>query len=168
MPRTAKWKNNTIGLVVALLLPLSLGGIGAVASNRSTWYQTLRKPSFNPPNWIFGPVWTLLYLLMGLSSWLVWRERRNNRPSVQGALGWYGVQLLFNGLWSIIFFGMRRVRLALADIVALWSTLLITIIQFFRIRKSAAWLLLPYFLWVTFATLLNTAIWWLNRKPSRR
>ena len=165
MPRTAKWKNNTIALIVALLIPLSLGGIGAIASNRSipTWYQTLRKPSFNPPNWVFGPVWTLLYILMGLSSWLVWRERRSDGASVQGALSWYGVQLLFNGLWSIIFFGMRRIRLALADIVALWSALLITMLQFFRIRRSAAWLLLPYFLWVTFATLLNTAIWRLNR-----
>jgi tryptophan-rich sensory protein len=100
---------------------------------------------------------------MGLASWLVWRERRSDGASVQGALNWYGVQLLFNGLWSIIFFGMRRIRLALADIVALWSALLITMLQFFRIRRIAAWLLLPYFLWVTFATLLNTAIWRLNR-----
>jgi tryptophan-rich sensory protein len=100
---------------------------------------------------------------MGLSSWLVWRERKSNKPSVQGALGWYGVQLFFNGLWSIIFFGMGRIRLALVDIVALWGTLLITMTQFFRVRESAAWLLLPYFLWVSFATLLNTAIWRLNR-----
>lgn len=165
MPRTAKWKNNTIGLLVALLLPLSLGGVGAVATNRSvqTWYQTLRKPSFNPPDWVFGPVWTLLYTLMGLASWLVWRERNKDRPAVQEALGWYSAQLLFNSVWSIIFFGMRRIRLALVDIVALWGTLLITITRFFHVRESAAWLLLPYFLWVSFATLLNTAIWWLNR-----
>jgi tryptophan-rich sensory protein len=165
MPRTAKWKKNTLGLVIAILLPLSLGGIGAVTSNYSlsTWYRTLRKPSWNPPNWVFGPVWTALYIMMGLASWLVWRERTSRRPSVEEALRWYSIQLFFNGLWSIIFFGMRRIRLALVDIVALWGSLLVTLIQFFRVRKIAAWLLIPYFLWVSFATMLNAMIWWLNR-----
>lgn len=164
-PRPARWKKNTLGLIIALLIPLSLGGIGALANNSSSsaWYQTLTKPSWNPPGWVFGPVWTTLYILMGLASWLIWRKRNDHQPEIQQALGWYSIQLFFNGIWSFIFFGMQYIHLALVNIVLLWSTLLITILHFFRIQRAAAGLLVPYFLWVTFATVLNATIWWLNR-----
>jgi tryptophan-rich sensory protein len=140
----------------------AIGGI-ATSSSVSTWYPTLNKPAWNPPAWVFGPVWTLLYLMMGLASWLVWQKRADNEIQVRRALGWYGLQLSLNLAWSVIFFGLRQVGLALIEIVALWSVLLITIVNFGRIRRDAAGLLLPYLLWTTFATALNAAIWWLNR-----
>jgi tryptophan-rich sensory protein len=101
--------------------------------------------------------------MMGLASWLVWQKRADNEIQVRRALGWYGLQLSLNLAWSVIFFGLRQVGLALIEIVALWSALLITTIKFGRIRRDAAGLLLPYLLWTTFATALNAAIWWLNR-----
>lgn len=157
---------NIIGLMIALALPLVAGGLGAVATNSSvtTWYPQLKKPVWNPPAWVFGPVWTTLYLLMGVASWLVWRERAQAEPQVENALKWYGVQLSFNSLWSIIFFGGRNIGLALVDIVILWSTLLTTFVKFLQIHRPAAWLLLPYLLWVSFASVLNAAVWWLNWK----
>ncbi|MCB0214460.1 MAG: DUF2867 domain-containing protein, partial [Anaerolineae bacterium] len=159
-------RRNTLALPLALGLPLIAGAAGAVATTQSltSWYKCLKKPTWNPPNSIFGPVWTTLYLMMGLASWLVWTRRDEQETEVNGALRWYGVQLGFNTLWSFLFFGLRRPDLALFDIAALWSTLLATIISFKRVRQVAALLLVPYFLWVSFASLLNTAIWWLNRE----
>jgi benzodiazapine receptor len=158
-------KSNIVALVIALVAPFGVAAIGGIAtgSSVSTWYPTLNKPAWNPPAWVFGPVWTLLYLMMGIASWLVWQKRAQNEARVRGALGWYGLQLGLNLGWSVIFFGLRQVGLALIEIVALWSTLAITIVKFGRIRRAAAGLLLPYLLWTTFATALNAAIWWLNR-----
>lgn len=158
-------KSSIVALVIALAAPLAVGAVGgfATASSVSTWYPTLTKPAWTPPGWVFGPVWTLLYLMMGLASWLVWRKRAENETQVRGALGWYGLQLGLNLGWSLIFFGLRQIGLALIEIVVLWSTLLITVIKFGRIRRDAAALLLPYLLWTTFATALNAAIWWLNQ-----
>jgi translocator protein len=156
-----KW----IGLAVSLVVPLAAGGIGAVPTMRAIpgWYRTLRKPSWTPPGWVFGPVWNVLYLMMGFAAWLVWRrdvEDQRRRP----ALVLFGIQLAFNSLWSLIFFGLRSPGLALAEIVVLWRLILETAIRFHRIRPLAGLLLLPYLLWSTFATGLNAAIWWLNRK----
>ena len=158
-------KSNIVALVIALALPLAVGAVGgfATASSVSTWYPTLTKPAWTPPDWVFGPVWTVLYLMMGLASWLIWRKRTENETQVRGALGWYGLQLGLNLGWSLIFFGLRQIGLALIEIVVLWSTLLITVIKFGRIRRDAAALLLPYLLWTTFASALNAAIWWLNQ-----
>ena len=159
-------QSQIVGLIVALLLPFVVVGLGvaATSSSLSDWYLTLKKPAWNPPAWLFGPVWTVLYLMMGVSSWLVWRERPRHPAGVKQALIWYAVQLGLNSLWSIFFFGMRQIGVALVDIIALWLTLLITIIKFWRIRPVAGWLMTPYLLWVTFATALNSAIWWLNRE----
>ncbi len=158
-------KLNIVALVIALAAPFVVAAIGGIATSASvsTWYPTLNKPAWNPPAWVFGPVWTLLYLMMGIASWLVWQKRAQNQAQVRRALGWYGLQLSLNLGWSVIFFGLQQVGLALIEIVALWSTLLITIVKFGRIRRDAAGLLLPYLLWTTFATALNAAIWWLNR-----
>jgi benzodiazapine receptor len=158
-------KSNIVALVIALAAPFVVATIGGIVtgSSVSTWYPTLIKPVWNPPAWVFGPVWTLLYLMMGIASWLVWQKRAQNEAQVRQALNWYGLQLGLNLVWSVIFFGLRQIGLALMEIVALWSTLLITMVKFGRIRRDAAGLLLPYLLWTTFATALNAAIWWLNR-----
>lgn len=157
-------QSNIVALVIALAVPFAAAAIGgyATSSSVSTWYPTLNKPAWNPPAWVFGPVWTVLYLLMGIASWLVWRKRAEQEVRVRRALGWYGLQLGLNMGWSLIFFGLQQIGLALVEIVALWSALLITTIKFGRIRRDAAWLLLPYLLWTTFATALNAATWWLN------
>jgi benzodiazapine receptor len=159
-----EYKRKALGLLIAILLPFIVAGIGGIAtsSSVSTWYPNLKKPAWNPPAWVFGPVWSLLYLSMGLASWLVWRTDAADRSQVRQALGWYGLQLGLNALWSVIFFGLRQVGLALVEIVLLLGALLTTLVMFRRIRPSAGWLLSPYALWVGFATALNAAIWWLN------
>ncbi len=125
------------------------------------WYAALARPAWSPPNWIFAPVWTLLYLLMGVSAWLVWR--RAGFGGARLALGIFGVQLALNALWSWLFFGLHRPDLALVDIVLLWGAILAVVILFGRVDKVAGALQLPYLAWVTFAMALNGAIWWLNR-----
>lgn len=151
-------------LVVAVATPIAGGTLSSIATVRSTptWYQDIRKPSWTPPQWAFGPVWTLLYLLMGVASWLVWR-RRGEDKRVRGALALHGVQLVFNWLWTPIFFGWRAPGWALAEIVIMWSLVLATLIRFSRLRPAAGAMLVPYQLWVTVATALNASVWWLNR-----
>ncbi len=126
-----------------------------------TWYATLNKPSFSPPNWIFGPAWTILYLLMGISAYLVW-QKGLNKIAVKRALLFFVLQLIFNFLWSFLFFYLHSPVLGLVDITILWSMILITIIKFVKISKPAAYLLIPYLLWVTFASILNFSIVVLN------
>lgn len=160
-----KRQGNVLALLIAVLLPIIGGGIvGFVTSQEvNSWYPTLQKPAWNPPNWIFGPVWTILYGLIGLASWLIWRKRGEQESQARSALIWYGLQLGLNFLWSVIFFALRRPDLALLEIVLLWGAILVTVVKFARIDRLAAGLLIPYQLWVTFATVLNAAIWWLNR-----
>lgn len=148
-----------IGAAVCLAIG-TLSGI-ATASSVGSWYATLNKPSFNPPNWIFGPVWTLLYIMMGIAAGLVWDKGWNNRK-VRLGLGAFIVQLLLNALWSVFFFGMQNPVLALADIIILLGILILLTTYFYGIRKWAGLLLVPYVLWVSFATALNLAIVWLN------
>lgn len=163
-------------LAIALVIPFVAAAIGGFATSRSvaTWYPTLKKPEWNPPRWLFAPVWNLLYVLMGIASWLVWQKGATTTTRTQGshaplkaqshrALALYGSQLALNALWSVIFFGMRRIDLALIEIVPLWGTVLATIGAFYRIQPLAALLLIPYQLWVTFAALLNARVWQLNR-----
>jgi tryptophan-rich sensory protein len=147
----------------AVLLCEAVGLLAGWATQTSvaTWYPTLTKPSFTPPNWVFAPVWTLLYGLMGLSAFLVWRCGLH-RVRVQSALTAFGVQLVLNAGWSFAFFGARSPALGLVVILFLWGTLAWTLDRFFRIRSAAGWLLAPYLAWVTYALALNVAIWALN------
>jgi benzodiazapine receptor len=124
------------------------------------WYDSLRKPSWNPPAWLFGPVWTLLYAMMAASGFLSWRARAH--PLARPALAAWGAQLLLNALWSWIFFGLRRMDLALAEMSALWIAILISLLLAWRVRPLAGALLAPYLGWVSFAWWLNLALWRLN------
>jgi benzodiazapine receptor len=125
------------------------------------WYAGLQKPSWNPPNWIFGPVWTALYTTMAIAAWLVWK--RGGFAVQHVALSLFLAQLLFNALWSPLFFGLRQPALAFADILLLWLTLLGTVAAFWKVRPLAGALLVPYLAWVTFASALNFTLWRLNR-----
>lgn len=148
-------------LFIAICLGVSAVGAWATAGSVATWYPTLHKPSWNPPAWVFGPVWTALYLTMAVAAWLVWR--RAGWRGAPGALGLFAVQLGLNLAWSPLFFGLRSPGAALLDIWALWLAIAATLVAFFRIERIAAALLVPYWLWVSFATALNAAIWTLNR-----
>jgi tryptophan-rich sensory protein len=156
--------NNAIKLVISVALPLAVGGLSGYATARgvSTWYPTLVKPSFNPPAWVFGPVWTLLYIMMGIAAFLVWR-RGLNADGVRIALAVFAIQLALNGLWSILFFGMHAPGWALAEIILLWMAIGTATLLFWRVVPAAGVLLLPYWAWVSFATVLNASLWWLNR-----
>jgi len=156
--------NNSIKLVISVALPLAVGGLSgfATAGGVSTWYPTLVKPSFNPPAWVFGPVWTVLYIMMGVAAFLVWR-RGLDAEGVRIALTIFAVQLALNGIWSVLFFGMHAPGWALVEIILLWVAIGITTLLFWRVVPSAGALLLPYWMWVSFATVLNASLWWLNR-----
>ncbi len=135
-----------------------------------TWYAALAKPSFNPPNNIFGPVWTLLYALMAVAAWLVWKLP--DVPLIRGSVGvfsirrvalfWFGIQLVLNFLWSFVFFGHHRIGLSVVEIAFLWIAVAGTMLLFFRLSRVAGWLFIPYLAWVSFAGVLNLAIWRLN------
>jgi len=142
---------------VALTLAVGVSGAAATAEAVREWYPTISKPSWNPPAWIFGPVWTTLYVLMALAAWRVWR-----RDGWGVALALFLVQLAFNAAWSPLFFGLRRMDLALADIVLLLLALAATTVAFFRSDRMAGWLLVPYLGWVAFAALLNLTLVHLN------
>lgn len=148
-------------LFLSIALSLSAGIIGSIftISSIPTWYTFLNKPVFSPPNWVFGPVWTTLYILMGISYYLIWES---NTKQKYKAIKIFLVQLVLNALWSIIFFGLRNPGLALVEVVALWITIVLTIKLFYPISKSAAYLLIPYLLWVSFASILNLFIVLLN------
>ncbi len=161
----AHTSRNLVSLGVALGIPLVMGGLGgiATASSVSTWYKKLDKPGWNPPDWVFGPVWTLLYLLMGAASWLVWR-RSGRKEQGRGALNLYGVQLVLNLLWSVIFFGLRRLDWAAAEIGLLWAAILGTVQRFYAVEPAAGLMLIPYQVWTTFAAVLNRTVWRMNRR----
>jgi translocator protein len=125
------------------------------------WYQTIQKPTWNPPNWIFGPVWTTLYVMMGIALWVVWKEDTSRELKII-AFVLFAVQLLLNFFWSFIFFKLEQPGWAFAEIVVLWVAILATIFAFGQVNKAAAWLLVPYISWVTFAGILNYTIWRLN------
>ena len=150
-------------LIIAVVGCQLAGAVGAIftSPNIATWYATLAKPSFNPPNWIFGPVWTILYLMMGISAYLIWSQKKEWSHNWK-ALAFFDLQLGLNVLWSIIFFGMQNPGLAFVEIIILLTALAVTIIKFYKISKIAAYLLIPYFLWGCFATVLNYSIWMLN------
>ena len=150
-----------IGIAVAICLLIGFLSGFATQSSVDTWYTTLNKPSFNPPNWLFAPVWTLLYILMGIAAGIVW-NRGFYHKWVKTAIYHFGFQLVLNGMWSIVFFGLQEVFWALLVVIALLVLILFTIKWFKVVDKKAAWLLYPYAAWVGFATLLNFSIWQLN------
>ncbi len=150
-------------LIVSILICQGAGAIGALFTSPaiSTWYTTIQKPSFNPPNWIFAPVWTLLFLLMGISLYFVWSRGLEDKK-IKIAVFIFCVQLVLNIFWSFLFFGLQSPLYAFIGIVILWLAILLTIISFYKISKIAAYLLLPYILWVSFASVLNFSILIIN------
>lgn len=150
-------------LIVSIALTLCAGLVGSVftAPQIPGWYAGLAKPALTPPSWVFGPVWIVLFILMGVSLFLVWREGIE-RPDVRVALLVFGVQLVLNVLWSVLFFGLQSSFLAFLEIIVLWCAILATIVLSARVSKPAAWLLVPYLLWVSFAAYLTWAVWTLN------
>lgn len=150
------------GAFISILIAQSAGIIGSVftASSIPNWYQTIDKPIFNPPSWLFAPVWTVLYALMGIASYIVWLQR--DIAGAKTALVFYGIQLFLNALWSILFFGFKNPALAFVEIIVLLITIIITTVLFWKINPWAGGLMIPYILWVSFATFLNFSIWQLN------
>ena len=144
------------GFLVVTFGVATVGGIATSGSVRS-WYPTLTKPAWNPPGWVFGPVWTVLYAMMAVAAWLVWRQ-----AGWGGALALFGMQLALNAAWSPLFFGLHRIDLALGDIVLMWAAIVATMVAFWKVTPAAGWLFVPYLLWVTFAMALNFALWRLN------
>ena len=155
-------KINWIKLIVSLALPQLAGIIGSMFTIKSipTWYAALNKPSFNPPNWIFGPVWISLYILMGISFYIVWIKSDSSNFNI--LLSLFILQLTLNSLWSIIFFGLKSPGFALLEIIFLWVSILLCIMYFFPVSKIASFFLIPYLIWVSFASILNYYVWKLN------
>jgi tryptophan-rich sensory protein len=176
-------KSNWFKLAIALLVPLLAGWIGSIFTLPAigSWYAALTKSALNPPSWIFGPVWTILFLFIGISLFIVWKknwqvenallENRDKAWNPWTKRFWSGdwqkaniialfcIQLVLNILWSYVFFCLRQPGLAFFELLALWFSILYLIVNFYRVSKTAAWILLPYILWVTFAGYLNWAIW---------
>lgn len=154
--------SNITKLVISLLLTVGMGSLGGIftISEIPNWYAGLQKPSFNPPNWLFGPVWTMLYILMGISVYLVWKQTVSVERNT--ALTLFVVQFVLNFFWSIIFFKQHQIGWALVEIIVMWFFIFLTIIWFGKISSTASWLMVPYISWVSFASILNAAIWKLN------
>jgi tryptophan-rich sensory protein len=155
-------KLNFGKLFISISIPLMAGFLGSffTSSSVKTWYLIINKPSWNPPSWVFAPVWTTLFIMMGISLYLVWSRKIDNKSRV--AFKMFAVQMVLNVLWSVFFFGMGNFWLAFGEILVLWAFILATIVSFAKINKTAAWLLVPYILWVSFATYLNLTIALLN------
>lgn len=158
MKDSARW----LGLVVFMVICLGAGGLGAIATTPEIegWYKTIAKPSWNPPDYVFGPVWTTLYVMMAVAAWLVWKPKGLKAAALPLSL--FGAQLALNVAWSWIFFGMHEPGWAFAEIVILWLAIVRTMVAFFRRSKVAGWLMAPYLAWVSFASVLNFTIWRLN------
>jgi translocator protein len=156
-------KSSIVKLIAAIAVCQLAGAFGSIFTFSSipTWYATLRKPSFSPPNWLFGPAWLTLYTLMGISLYFVWSKGLKNK-NVKNAVLIFGTQLFLNALWSLLFFGLKSPIYGLIGIVALWVSIIITIFKFYKISKNAAYLLVPYILWVSFAMVLNYFVFILN------
>jgi translocator protein len=149
-------------LIASLLLPLAIGGIAGMFTSEAIpgWYASLNQPSFNPPNWVFGPVWTTLYIIMGISLFLIWKLPASKERNLAILIFW--VQLVLNFCWSFFFFYFKMIGLALVDIILLWIMIVLMMVRFYKIKPLAAYINIPYLLWVTFASVLNIAYYILN------
>ena len=154
-----------IRIILCVIICLAVGYLSSIVTQSSikTWYPTITKPSFNPPNWVFAPVWTLLYIMMGIAAGMVWNKLDTNKELVKKALSFFIIQLLLNALWSYLFFGLKNILLASIEIVLLWLIIYETYHIFKQVDKRASYLLIPYLAWVGFATILTGNIYWLNR-----
>jgi benzodiazapine receptor len=157
--------NKLTRIIIAVIVCLAVGYSSSQVTRTGveTWYPTIVKPVFNPPNWIFAPVWTLLFVLMGIAAGLVWDKIKEQNEAVKKALGFFLIQLVLNAIWSYLFFGLKNPMLALIEIALLWLMIYETYLKFIKINKIAGYLLVPYLAWVAFAGILNASIWWLNR-----
>jgi benzodiazapine receptor len=155
-------RESWVSLVPFVVVCFTAAGIGSLFTSKSvnTWYTQLRKPEWTPPNWIFGPAWTTLYLMMAISAWLVWRS--SDWYSARFALALFAIQLVLNTMWSIAFFGLHEVGPAFGEILLLWMMIIATAVAFLPLSLLAAWLLIPYIVWVAFASYLNFRIWQMN------
>jgi len=156
-------KGKIIKILISILICQLAGVIGSFFTTPSIpgWYAGIEKPSFSPPNWVFGPVWITLFILMGISLYLIWSQGLENKK-VKAALSIFGIQLILNTLWSFLFFGLHSPFYAFIGIIILWLLILLTVVKFYEIHRKAGLLLLPYIFWVSFAAILNFFIWRLN------
>ena len=157
--------NKISRIAIVVIICLAIGYLSGMVTRASitTWYPTLVKPSFNPPNWIFAPVWTSLYVMMGVAAGFIWNQITTQKAAVTKALQFFTIQLVLNALWSYLFFGLHNLMLATIEVVLLWLMIFETYSQFAKINKTASYLMLPYLAWVSFASVLTASIWWLNR-----
>lgn len=157
--------HRVLKIVIMVVTCVAVGYLSGEVTRESvtTWYPTIEKPSFNPPNWLFAPVWGVLYVLMGVAAGLVWAKIDDQKETVKKGLTFFAVQLGLNALWSYLFFGLHNPLLALIEIALLWLMIYETFLQFNKVNKTAGYLFIPYLLWVSFAMVLNASIWWLNR-----
>lgn len=157
--------NKIVKILAAVVICLAIGYFSGIVTRSAIldWYPTLEKPIFNPPNWIFAPVWTALYIMMGVAAGLVWNRISIETEAVKKAMVFFIIQLALNALWSYLFFGLRNPMLAGLEIIVLWLMIYETYLKFSKINKIAGYLFIPYLAWVSFAAVLNASIWWLNR-----
>ena len=156
-------RREFVGLAVCIFVVFAAAAVGSPFTRHATrtWYQEIDRPVWTPPDWVFGPVWSVLYVMMAVAAWLVWRKGGFRAQRL--GLGLFAAQLVLNAAWTPIFFGLKAFGLAFAEIVLLWCAILATIIVFWRVKRAAAWLMTPYLAWVTYASTLNFGVWWLNR-----
>lgn len=155
-------KSKLFKLLISIILPIGLGSIAGIFTSAAVpeWYTTLNRPSFNPPNWIFGPVWTILYILLGISFFVIWKQPASKKRNQ--AILVYLLQLILNFAWSFIFFYFNMIGFALIEIILLWISIVIMLVLFYRIKPLASYMNIPYLLWVTFAAILNAGYYILN------
>jgi tryptophan-rich sensory protein len=154
--------SHIIKLIISILLPLSVGAIAGMFTSQAVpiWYASLNRPSFSPPNWVFGPVWTSLYILLGISFFLIWKEEASKERDL--AIKVFSIQMLLNFAWSFLFFYFNLIGVALIEIILLWISIAAMIYLFYKIKPVAAYMNIPYLLWVSFATILNAGYYFLN------
>jgi tryptophan-rich sensory protein len=154
--------SHIIKLIISILLPLSVGAIAGMFTSQAVpiWYASLNRPSFSPPNWVFGPVWTSLYVLLGISFFLIWKEKASKERDL--AIKVFSIQMLLNFAWSFLFFYFNLIGVALIEIILLWTSIAAMMYLFYKIKPFAAYLNIPYLLWVSFATILNAGYYFLN------
>lgn len=154
--------NSVLTLIICIAIPLVAGSVsGMLTSKTDGWYDSLTRPSFNPPGYLFGIVWPVLYILMGISLYLIWKSQPGNLRTM--ALCVFAIQMILNFLWSFIFFRFHRIGWAFAEILLVWISIVVMIIVFYKISRTAGLLQIPYLLWVTFASILNGSYWLLNK-----